>query len=362
MQPRADRVLDVALPCAHTAPNHIALSGSRGAKNMPARRRPSTRRILPLAICLMATAALATSCNGNQLHPELVPGTAYVKSAGNPPWFTISPDEKWIAFMEVDSTEWRTPESERPPGSFHLVTTSLETHRKTHHSLSSLPGETFTADYSAWQEVQQCFVTRGWLDDRLYVQLGSTPAMRPWICFTPGEVMAERVAPPSEMTCCACPPPRAYEGVLKNRGLKYYFGTAAYRNGVFDNIIYASPKESGGATVDRVRQDNSREQIFDGRRRFKDVVVSDMVVSPDGSYLAVALTTTVHSPIPLPTMRYELHVLDLHSGKHLRVDGSYRLIRGLMWSEDSQRLYYAAVNGPAADGKGDGVFRIRFPH
>ena len=89
-------------------------------------------------------------------------------------------------------------------------------------------------------------------------------------------------------------------------------------------------------------------------------MVTSLLISPDEQYLAVVLTTNVRSPVPLPTMRDELHVLDLTSGAHRRVGGSYRLLGDMMWSEDSRRLYYAAANGKIADGREDGVFRVDF--
>jgi hypothetical protein len=45
----------------------------------------------------------------------------------------------------------------------------------------------------------------------------------------------------------------------------------------------------------------------------------------------------------------------------MRVPGDYRVTGNLMWSEDSRRLYYAAVDGSVADGHRDGVYRIEFP-
>jgi hypothetical protein len=173
--------------------------------------------------------------------------------------------------------------------------------------------------------------------------------------------MAERVAPSGELSCCACPPPRDYARILKDRGLRYYLGTAAYREGRFSSTIYASPHGDNRDAIDRINEDDSVQRVLANKRRFRDVMVTSLLVSPDERYLAVVLNTNVRSPVPLPTMREELHVLDLATGEHRRVDGSYRIAGNLMWSEDSRRLYYVAVNGEPADGKGDGVYRIDFP-
>lgn len=88
--------------------------------------------------------------------------------------------------------------------------------------------------------------------------------------------------------------------------------------------------------------------------------VGDIRVSPDERYLAYELTVNLKSGIPLPTTRHELYVLDLSTGKERRVPGDFRIMGNLLWSADSKRLYYAVVDGPVADGYGDGVYCISF--
>ena len=332
------------------------------------RARPRDRslfRRLSVVVSTLAIAVIVMSCNDNDLNTHLVIGTERIEPGGNSPWFTISPDERWIAFMEVDSVDWDPPGLREHPERFHLVTLNLATLGKTHHSLNGLSKEILSRfEFPPWEDLQLSFEERSWAEDQLHMRIGGGIPPRPWIAFTPGMAMAERVEPPRDLSCCACPPPRDYAGVLKNRGLGgrlgYGAGTAAYRHATFSKTIYASPigDENGG--IDRVSEDGSVERIFAESRTLRRVEVDVLLISPDEQLLAFRLTTEVRSPVPLPTIRDELHVLNLATGEHRRVGGSYRLMGNMMWSEDSKRLYYAAVNGETADGKGDGVFVIEF--
>ena len=357
-------MLDVALPCAHTAPNHIALSGPRGAKNMPARIRS---RSMLLTVCMPVLLGVAPSCTNGNFAPDVVPGTTHIQPGSYSPWFTISPDEQWIAFLEVDSTEWGGEMSYKGPGHCHLVTMSLTNRRTTRHKLGPVVrGLLAEKNLPPWMQVQDALALRSWSGGTLFLMVRTIGPNQHWIAFTPGLLEATESEPSGEMSCCACPPRRDYPTILRDRGLGgrfgYGLGVAAYRNGSFSDTIYASPVDSDVGVVDRIDPDGSIERVFQHEGMLREGTVTDLAISPNGKYLAIVVTTNIRSPIPLPTLRSELHILNLVTGAGAQAGGIYRLIGNLMWSEDSQRLYYAAVNGETGDGKGDGVFLIRLPH
>jgi hypothetical protein len=149
---------------------------------------------------------------------------------------------------------------------------------------------------------------------------------------------------------------------LSNPDLRRYDPvTAAFHDGTFSSVLYASPLEDPeSAAIERLSPGRSPVRIFEDRRKCHTVIVDKMLVSPDESHLAFMLVTNLKSAIPLPAMRHEMHVLDLMTGRDRRVPVTYRVAGNLMWSEDSKRLYYAAVDGAVADGHGDGVYRIEF--
>jgi hypothetical protein len=139
------------------------------------------------------------------------------------------------------------------------------------------------------------------------------------------------------------------------------YPTAAYHGGTFSRAIYASrytnPDE---AIVERVDAGGARTRIFEDRRAFREIGVMDLLVSPDERYLAIVLSSNLKSAIPLPTLVDELVILDLQSGKRSLVKRTF-VIGTLMWSADSRRLYFAAVNEGLADGFRDGVYVVNMP-
>ncbi len=312
-------------------------------------------RRLILATCLAAFAAASLACRGHDLRPRLVPGTEHLEPGGNEAWFTISPDEKWLAFFNVDST---SSFYER----FHLVTMNMGSGAKTDHRLDEIPTTTFDAMLRPWFEVQNWFREESWFDGRLFIKLEKNLPTSPWITFAPEIVDGRETRPPLNLSCCGCFPSSAWKEVLSNHDLKTYDQvTAAFRDGTFSDVIYASPVgDSEVGVIERLSPGGPPVRIFEDRRKLHTVIVDKMLVAPDESHLAFMLATNLKSPVPLPAIRHEVHVLDLKTGRDRRVSATYRVVGNLMWSGDSKRLYYAAVDGPVADGRGDGVFRIDF--
>ena len=312
-----------------------------------------------LAGLMAVIAACATACDGGDLEPERIPGTERIEPGDNSPWFTISPDERWLAFMEVDSGYGASS----APRRFHLATVDLASLVKTHHDVRNVPSGTFPPPdrTDSWQRVHMDLGTSSWFDGRLFVQIRWNPPGSPWIAFKPGAAAAELVNAPGELGCSDCAPPNKWDEMKAarrihpdNEGV-----TVAYGNGEFSQATYLrGGREYKDAVIERVDPDGTRSIVIEKKRMFKDADIGDLRVSPNERYLAYALTTHLKSPVPLPTLRDEVYVLDLQTGAELRVPGDFRITGNLIWSADSKRLYYAAANGPVADGIGDGVYKI----
>ncbi len=316
---------------------------------------------LVLITFLAASAAASLACRGHALRPRLVPGTEHLEPAGNEAWFTISPDEKWQAFFEVDSLDWNFKGLRTVPEKFHFVTMNLETSEKTHHCFQAVAERVQPEIPRSMEDRARLFFEqRSWSGDRVRLRMLQSF----WVAFTPGQIAPEVINRPSGSTCCACPPYRDWDQFLKSQHLDPYDqATATYRDGQYSNVIYAfnlSKELWETGVVDRLDPDGSRHRIFEDKRSFRTVIGAEILVSPDESHLALLLVTNLKSSVPLPARRLELHVVDLRTGKHSRVRQDYRVAGNLMWSEDSKRLYYAAVDGAVADGRGDGVFCVDF--
>ncbi len=303
----------------------------------------------------------ATGCERGDLQAELIPGTERIEPEGNVPWFTISPDERWLAYMEVDSADWDIKPTDRPQR-FHLVTLEIGTLAKTHHHIEDIPGAAFSEQLEPWRAVIGGFHEPGWLDGLLFVPVLGSPSAS-WIRFDPGVPAARRARPAAEGNCLDCAPAREWRRLTQSRGISDDERVhAAYRNGRFSDVIYTEGQAGRGtAAMDRVNPDGTTQRLLIFDRRFKKTYIGEMRVSPNERYVAYTLGTNLRSAMPLPTLRNEVRVLDLHTRVDRRVPGSFRVTGNLMWSPDSRRLYYAVVDGYVADGHGDGVYCINFP-
>jgi hypothetical protein len=146
-----------------------------------------TRR-LAFTWIIAAAAAGTLACRSHDLRPCLVPGTEHIEPGGSEAWFTISPDERWLAFFNVDST---SSLYER----FHLVTMNISSGEKTDHRLDEIPTTAFDAMLRPWFEAQNWFREESWIDGRLFIKLEKNLPTSPWITFTPGIVDGRETGP-----------------------------------------------------------------------------------------------------------------------------------------------------------------------
>jgi hypothetical protein len=297
----------------------------------------------------------ASACGQAELQPELVPGTERI-DPGDRPWFTISPTERYVAFMEADSG------SGDAATGFHLVTMDMSSSAKTHHQLQDLPPKVLGTRLRPWNYVGIGFTIAGWENDKLLVHIQWNPPLTYWLAFTPGQEQAQVVPAPVRPSCSDCPPPAEWLDVITSRNLPTgdWPLHVPYREGRFSAFVYRTPVGSDfrGAVIEKVRSDGTTEVLVEHERALKKLNVGSLRVSPDEEYVAYELVSQLRSPVPLPTMRHELFVRHIPTGTGQRVMATYRLMGNLMWSADSKRLYYAVVDGPVADGVTDGVYCI----
>ncbi len=320
----------------------------------------TTRACFRPASLFLLIACLATglACGEDAIQSELVRGTERIEPNNNSPWFTISRDEGTIAFMEVDST------SANGSTPFRLVTLDLATSRSTHHHLDEVPKKVFPSDgLNPWYVVQMCFDENAWSNDSLYVCIWTEGPPKPWILFVPG-VSASRLADaPKILSCTDCPPQDEWRRVMQSFGLPNNDGgplpQIAYREGTFADEVYYDKSVDAVAAVERRTRGGTAELLFEKRESFRDTYIDKLRVSPDGRYLAYTVLSRLKSPVPLPTWRSGVYVRDLLSGREYQVAPESLLSGNLMWSANSDALYFAVVDGRVGDGIGDGVFRFR---
>jgi hypothetical protein len=252
-----------------------------------------------------------SACGQNDLQPELIPGTERIMYDDNGPWFTISPDERWVAFMEVDSADWDVPDRALAsrPRKFHLVTLDLRTHAKTHHHIRDIPTEVLERRRRPdhWPTVQADMEMAGWSEGRFFVPVRRISREIQWIVFTPGAEAAAQSDPPPTQECLDCVPPDSLSWIRERYGLNTSVeAMVAFGDGSRLGSLYREASRSDGAAlIERVRRTGT-EVVCVESRSLRDTYIERIRVSPDEKYLAYRLTIALKSPIPLPPISDEV--------------------------------------------------------
>jgi hypothetical protein len=286
---------------------------------------------------------LSLSCSEEVITARGVPGTERIDPTGSSAWFTISPDDQWMAFMEIDSM-YPTPPSDSGFPTSHLVTMSLKSLQKTHHTFAELPPSPFCEDHRTWNEVHARFDEASWKDGNIILEC-CWQRNAPWMMFTPGVVPATISKPATERSCSDCAPTHAYE-VRAQR-----FRWASTDHGEVSISPINASRNSNVYTIERgrsntiVRIDSTsrHERIVSIRHLGWNHHVYRVRVSPDERYLAFVVEETPLVAIPF-AYRCELYIVDLRSGRKARIANRYRHASGILWTSDSQRFYFAAVS------------------
>jgi hypothetical protein len=315
----------------------------------------STRPLFVAAGCVAMVLMSTVGCRSREIIPERLPGTERL-SPESPTWFSISPDEAFAIFAEVDSSYPPPPADYKLPPEFHLVTLDLRSGTKTHHHLDDLTSQTLGVDIPPWYELMRHFDASGWSGGVFLIERWISPvaSINPWIAFAAHAPAAARVPPPDAVGCSDCPPSDAVLEMAKSRGIDTSLPkhlSAAYQEGRLSEYLYAGVFRGDGIEFVRVDSRGEREVIKKVSRVGKEVTVNSIRVSPDERYLAYSVDISLKLPFPTRGVK-ELWVYDLAKRRTNRIDGVYAGISNLIWSPDSRRLYFGAM-----DGRTNGLYR-----
>jgi hypothetical protein len=324
--------------------------------------RPSTGFAQTFGVWIALVVIATHGCQGKQLVPEKLPGTERLWGVGDL-WLTISPDESFAAFVEVDSAYPPPPFRWEHPPTLHMVTLDLKTGMKTHHHLDDLPPGTLPSKRPLTYLLPESG-EGGWSDGSLLIEYwhSPVPTLNPWVAFTPGVPAAKRVSPPDSVRCSDCPPPGAVRKIADSReieGVRRIFlpelFSVAYKNGRLSEHLYTDLLDGDG--VEFIRSDSKgRTKIVTRVKRFgRQVVASEIRVSPNERYLGYAIRVRFKVPIPTGGVE-EMYVFDLKKRRTYRIKGIYTAVSNLIWSPDSRRLYFGA-----RDIDTNGLYRVTLP-
>jgi hypothetical protein len=255
---------------------------------------------------------------------------------------SVSTDEKWLVF-------WELSEGSEQYGS-HVTTLDLNDYVSTHHRIDKAYDQLSSHGHlEPWEQVGLGFNAAGWLDGRWHVVV-FVSTVRKCLAFSPGVIEAEWTQIPLGLTCSDCPSPRRVEALAVNLVGQWLlsYGTrfsVARKNGQIGRSIYHLDPRGDGVCIAKTDSSGSETVIRYPRRRFHNTELITLRVSPDERYLAYGLLTELRAPIPLPDQEIKLHILDLAKGKDYTISSGYRYISNLIWSPDSERLYFAGFQG-----------------
>ncbi len=296
----------------------------------------------PRLFIVVACLATSLACSEDTLTARRVPGTERVDPNDSRAWFTISPDDKWMAFMEIDSTYPMSLLGDSVP-TFHLVTMHLVTLEKSHHSIEQFPQSVFRETNRPWQEVQYLFDVASWKDGKLILQC-SWRRSEPWMSVTPGIAPVSVSEPETERSCSDCAPTRLYE-----RAARRIPWTEASHGGMSialnhadrSSSVYTMGRERRN-TVIKVDSSGHHETIARVRRPGSRCFVFRVRVSPDERYIAFAV-----EELPLVTIPFSGHcrvfLVDARTRRKARVVDDYDYVSKILWTSDSQRFYFGAA-------------------
>ena len=280
---------------------------------------------------------------------EKIPGTELTALEAYS--LTISPDERWLTFLE-----WMMPRSrfrEEAPTQmvqYHLVSLNLSTRQRTQHTVESIPeGSVWTPEhrapwsYNVWWVVVDRFRPSGWnggvfyLDPRARTRDLALDPRKPEIYF------ATR---PEALTCSDCPPHDAWQRTKYAHHLWNLYEPASnvvsgvFRDGAIRTIYHVGMGTDQKLMVFRLREDGDEKLILEKQGKKGTLsVIARVRVSPDERYLAYDLHSKKQEFLTGPRERVFILDLDTHKEKKVATHG---YVSNLMWSPDGNRLYFAA--------------------
>ncbi len=266
---------------------------------------------------------------------------------------TVSPDEKWLTFVE-----WRLTAAERVKIQMsdeydaRFVSLDLRTGSRTTHSIDSLSPNVLglPSSQNRWKfhagftMVKEQFRPPGWIKGSFYFQ---RPGQNTGLALEPSRTDIRVVAPPgSTGTCSDCPPGASVEFRDRIWDLLSNDVSAVVQDGKVRAVYYWESRSNRVNAVLRVRDTGDKELVVDRRQSQGTMVaIAALRVSPDERYLAFVVHSKKQEFLAGP--REELFIRDLQTGQE-KLIASYGRMGNLIWSPAGQRLYFAG-GGYASD-------------
>ncbi len=298
-------------------------------------------RCIPVVVGVIA-AVNCLACGSENEYVVAISGTEDVTLSRSSWSISVSPDEQILAF-------WELRKEGGDPYDAYLCTLDLKTLVKTVHGIHDVYSELSSlGPVEPWEKIGLNFRDACWVDSRCYVNL-SFRAGRKTLVFDPSTIEAGFSVPPPDLTCSDCPPRKQVESTvvdlvgrwLLNHGRLY----SSVRSENHSNLyLYHVDKNYDGARILQTSRTDSEIIIQHPPRKLKDVNITALRISPNERYLAYGLFLKLRSRIPLPDQKIELHVYDRVEKKNHLISSGYRYISNLVWSPDSERLYFAGIH------------------
>ena len=274
---------------------------------------------------------------------------------GSKAWFSISPDNAWIAFMEVDSTYPPPPNDEVPTR--HLVTMELRTQSKTHHRLDGIPLGGFREGSTPWQDIEAVFEVDRWDGHAIYFELHWHRRIggNPWVRFHAGIPPGEMASPPAGLRCSDCPPAELFASRLIG-GLDQHDAegdrlSIPFTKNQLSPFTYKVGSKKRN-TIVRVDSVGNEVAVVTTRNTWWTKHFVRLRASPDERYMAYVIEVLPRVVVPFAG-RHEVFLKDTRTGHVSRVRDDYDYVSGILWDSDSRRFYYAAM-----DFDGYGIYQV----
>lgn len=302
-------------------------------------------RIVITSIALLGSSSLAACtprAEDSSVRP--IPGTEQL--AVEEFCITVSPDDRWLTFVE-----WRRPEKERANNrtlsGYETQVTSLDLQSgvRTRHSIDGLSPEVlgFSSERKDWRLsaayriIEERFRPPGWIRGSFYFQRYGRGT---YLALDPTQPDIRVVDAPDTMgTCSDCPPGIAVDFRGRTWDLLSNDVSAVQRDGVVRAVYYWVGGAKGVNAIMRIGENGGEELVVDRRQKQGTLVtITALRVSPDEKYLAYVVRSKPQELLSGP--REELSIRDLQSKEEKRI-ASHGSVGNLIWSPRGERLYFA---------------------
>jgi hypothetical protein len=315
---------------------------------------PSWQLVERVAICMCVVAVLLlpniAGCSGHGAADaaRAIPGTEQVAIYDFA--ISVSPDERWMAF-----TEWVLPKSrvfeDLSPYEYpvRITTLDLKTGENVRHSIDSLaPLDLgFSADDPNWKRraglelIEKRFRPPGWNGNLFHLQpyrfLPRYSAIVALDVRVPG--LSAAASPETSTTCSDCPPMTSVQFRDRTWDLLSNDVSAVVRDGTVSSMYFVGEGPYRKNMILRLEPDGDEELVVE-RQKKRGVLMSvvGIRVAPDERFLAYHVHSKKQAFLAGP--KEELFVLELSTRREKRI-ARYGYMSNLVWSPDSQRLYFA---------------------